>query len=147
MASDHSNATVPLHRSYNAGNGDHFYTTDTAERDRAVSAGWKIEGDACRIFKTKYEGSVPLYRAWNGKDHFYTTNLDEMDNACSNLGYKFETHPGYVFTVQYPYTVALLRAFGNNGDHFYTTSKEEMKNATTNLGYKDEGIACYVYPA
>lgn len=35
--------TVPVYRLYLASNGDHFYTADTAQRDSAVSAGYRYE--------------------------------------------------------------------------------------------------------
>ncbi|MDP9403727.1 MAG: hypothetical protein M3P85_10430 [Actinomycetota bacterium] len=34
---------MPVYRLYLASNGDHFYTADTAQRDSAVSAGYRYE--------------------------------------------------------------------------------------------------------
>jgi hypothetical protein len=40
---------VPLYRLYNSGNGDHFYTTNSSERDAAAHGGYAYEGIACYV--------------------------------------------------------------------------------------------------
>jgi hypothetical protein len=74
------------------GNGDHFYTTSSAERDNAVAnLGYVSEGVACEVFPAPQAGTTPLFRLLGGNgDHFYTTSAAERDNAVANLGYVSE---------------------------------------------------------
>jgi hypothetical protein len=40
---------LPLYRLYNGHNGDHFYTTNSSERDSAAQSGYTKEGIACYV--------------------------------------------------------------------------------------------------
>jgi len=90
--------TVPLFRLFKLDNGDHFYTTSEAERDRALASfGYQDEGIACEVFSHVFDtppvpGTVPLFRLFkleNG-DHFYTTSGVERDRAIASFGYQDE---------------------------------------------------------
>jgi uncharacterized protein DUF5648/thioredoxin family protein len=141
--------TVPLLRAFSPGSGDHFYTTDVAERDNAVAkVGYVNEGVTCQVLPAAGTGTTPLLRAFNptNGDHFYTTSAAERDNAVAN-GYRNEGVTCHVFAAAGTGTTPLLRAFNpTNGDHFYTTSAAERDNAVAN-GYRNEGIACHVFPS
>ena len=93
---------TPLLRAFSPGSGDHFYTTDVAERDNAVAkVGYVNEGVTCRVFPAAGTGTTPLLRAFNptSGDHFYTTSAAERDNAVAN-GYRNEGIACHVFPSQ-----------------------------------------------
>jgi hypothetical protein len=141
--------TAELYRLYNPSNGDHFYTTDAAERDNAVSqAGYQHELVAGYLFDSQASSTVPLYRLYNPSngDHFYTTDAAERDNAVSQAGYRHELVAGYLFDSQASGTVPLYRLYNpSNGDHFYTTDAAERDNAVSQAGYQHELVAGYIY--
>jgi thioredoxin 1 len=94
--------TVPLLRAFSPGSGDHFYTTDVAERDNAVAkVGYVNEGVTCQVLPAAGTGTTPLLRAFNptNGDHFYTTSAAERDNAVAN-GYRNEGIACHVFPSQ-----------------------------------------------
>lgn len=98
--------TVPFFRLYNPDTGDHFYTTDANERDRAIARfGYRSEGIACSVFAASSQpGLTPLYRLWNGDahDHFYTIDSAERDRAQTLSRYRDEPIACYVFPVPGP---------------------------------------------
>ncbi|RKH22025.1 S8 family serine peptidase [Corallococcus sp. CA031C] len=81
--------TVPLHRYWNAGAGDHFYTTNWNELGGG-NHGWGYEGIQGHVYPTARSGTVPLYRYWNAGigDHFYTTNWGELGTGAYGWGYE-----------------------------------------------------------
>ena len=126
--------------------GDHFYTTSTEERDRAI--GYKNEGTACFVYKNKLRRSSPFYRSYNQSngDHFYTTSAEERDRAISNYGYKGEGIACYVYKTKVKSSIPFYRLYNRaNGDHFYTTSAEERDRAISKYGYRSENITCFVF--
>ncbi|KAH6901599.1 hypothetical protein BKA70DRAFT_1568422 [Coprinopsis sp. MPI-PUGE-AT-0042] len=141
---------VPLLRAYNPIIGDHFYTTNAAERDNAVAVlGYVAEGVTGYLFPKPELHTVPLYRTYHLvlTDHFYTTNAVEKDAAIRQLGYFDEGIVGYV----YPDTECgghpLFRAYSAAlGNHFYTMGQSEWENSV-GLGYAQEGIAGYLFAA
>jgi hypothetical protein len=92
----------------------------------------------------KVEGTVPLYRLYNGWEHFYTTSGSERDSAIQIAGYWSEGIACYVFASPLEGTIPFYRLYKNGCDHFYTTSASEIDSATR-VGYGYEGIACYVF--
>jgi hypothetical protein len=85
---------------------DTFYTMDHAELLTAVNSGcwWsngKIAGYLSRILEN---GTIPLYRSWNGCKHFYTTDQNEFNLSLSR-GYRAEGIAGYVISGQEPMLV------------------------------------------
>ena len=142
--------TVPLLRAYSLSQGDHFYTTDAAEMEWAVSTGiYNSEGDAATVLPSQAPLTVPLYRLYSASagDHLYTTSASERDTA-SNEGYSYEGITAYVYPENDCGTVPLFRMYSPIvTDHFYTTNAAEKQSAITGTsGYVDEGIACYVNP-
>ena len=137
-----------LHRLLNPVNGDHFYTTDDAERDMALQNGYRSEGEAWRVFTMPASWKIPLLRLWNpaAGDHFYTT--DEAEAAfAATIGYVSEGIACYVATAP-DERLPLYRCLNPaSGDHFYTTSLAEHDAALFGAGFIGEGIACDVLRA
>ena len=90
--------TLPLHRYYSPGSGDHFYTTNTEEigttrQGETGKHGYKYEGHIGFVYSSAQPLTVPLYRYYNGKtgDHYY--KLDEYLPP----GYRYEGIQCYVY--------------------------------------------------
>jgi hypothetical protein len=108
--------SIAFFRLFNPDTGDHFYTIDVNERDRAISQyGYRSEATACFIFSVASPQLIPLYRLWNGEahDHFYTTDVNERDRARVVSGYADEGTAGFVFPTGVPSGVptALYRIY------------------------------------
>ena len=140
---------VPLHRYWNVGLGDHFYTTDWAELGNG-GWGWVYEGIACHVYAAPTPGappppnSQPLHRYWNGEvaNHFYTTNFAEL--GAGRDGWVYERVECHVPAQAGAGTVPLYRYFNAAlTDHFYTTEWSELGYGR--FGYELEGIQCQVF--
>ena len=132
-----------MYRIYNPNSGEHFYTSDKAEKDHLVSLGWKYEGVG---WKAPTVSNYPVYRLYNmyGGEHHYTMNVAEKNNLVK-LGWKYEGIGWFSADPNDSNSVPLLReynpnAFSNN--HNYTTNTNEH-NWLVGLGWKDEGKAWY----
>ena len=108
-------APVPFYRYFNG--FEHFYTSNANEigtiRVGAVAKfEYRFEGIQCRVYPVQEEGTVPLYRYWNGKDHFYTTNAAEIGTTTAGqvgkYEYRCEGIAGYVYPNQHCPIVSLL---------------------------------------
>ena len=66
---------IGMYRLYNPNSGEHFYTSNKAERNHLANIGWKYEGGAWLAPST----GDPVYRLYNPNsgDHHYTTNPEE----------------------------------------------------------------------
>jgi hypothetical protein len=142
-------AVVPLHRYWNAGMGDHFYTTDWAELGNG-GWGWEYEGIACHVYAVPGPGatppadSLPLHRYWNPEvaNHFYTTNLSEL--GTGRAGWVYERVECHVPAQPGAGTVPLYRYFSEAlTDHFYTTDWNAL--GPGRFGFQLEGIQCQVF--
>ncbi|MGQ0562921.1 MAG: S8 family serine peptidase [Gemmatimonadota bacterium] len=134
--------TVPLHRYWNPGIGDHFYTTSYNELGPG-RYGWRYEGVQCHVYPTRQSNTVPLYRYWNPRigDHFYTTSWNEIGSG--RYGYVFEGIQCWVRAGAGSGAVALYRYWNaRNTDHFYTTNFNELGRGR--YGYWLEGVQCHV---
>lgn len=111
---------------------EHHYTTDIAEANALIAAGWRFEDRAWDVSLTDTTNTLPLYRILraNGK-HFLTTSIAEKDAQIA-AGGKSE---GIVAEVGI-HGVPVYR-FENNGGHFYTTNQAE------GAGMKPNGVAWY----
>lgn len=110
----------PYYRLYKPSTGDHFYTTSTSERDKAVkSYGYRNEGIAACVAKQ--------YLSSNGTSFGCT-------QYAAGLGTGVSLTP-------------LYKSFNKSvGDHFYTTSSQEVK-LSAQYGYKYEGVStCVIQP-
>lgn len=132
-----------MYRVYNPNSGEHFYTSNKAEKDHLVNLGWKYEGIG---WKAPTVSNYPVYRLYNanGGEHHYTMNVAEKNNLVK-LGWKYEGIGWFSADPNDSNSVPLLReynpnAFSNN--HNYTTNTNEH-NWLVGLGWKDEGKAWY----
>ena len=132
-----------MYRVYNPNSGEHFYTSNKAEKDHLVNLGWKYEGIG---WKAPTVSNYPVYRLYNayGGEHHYTMNVDEKNNLVK-LGWKYEGIGWFSADPKDSNSVPLLReynpnAFSNN--HNYTTNSKEH-SWLVSLGWKDEGKAWY----
>jgi hypothetical protein len=130
---------VGVDRSYDATNGQHFYTTTDSE---SSSSGYTLEQhDAWYLYGTAQPGLVPFYRCRTASgDHLYTT-----DPACE--GEIVEGSMGFIATASVCGSVPLYRLYDpTSGDHLYTTSSAEVASAEAG-GYVSEGMPGYVWAA
>jgi len=129
-----------VHRLYNPGSGEHFYTTTVGE---GTDLGFNVEGANYFYFNARpLPGLLPLNRCLMdyGK-HFYTTQPN-----CEGVtpGHQ-EGVLGYLSPTPQCGMVALHRGYNaRSNDHFYTIDAAEHAAAVSN-GYTDEGITGYVY--
>jgi hypothetical protein len=94
--------TVPLYRYWNG--TEHFYTTNgneigTTTAGTLGNCGYTCEGIQCYVYQSQANGTVPLYRYWNGTEHFYTTNGNEIGTVivgAAGNGYTCEGIQCYV---------------------------------------------------
>ena len=121
----------PVYRFYNPASGDHFYTASDAEKNIVANtsySGYLFEGIAFYAYASQVNGSVPVYRSFNGTtgDHFYTTSNTEKDAS----GYTYESIAFYAYTSQLNGSSPVFRLFdGTTSDHFYTISASEKSRA------------------
>lgn len=87
-----------MYRVYNPNSGEHFYTSNKAEKDHLVNLGWKYEGIGWFSADPNDSNSVPLLREYNpnafSNNHNYTTNSKEH-NWLVGLGWKDEGKAWY----------------------------------------------------
>ncbi len=133
-------ANVDMYRLYNPNSGEHFYTSNAAERDMLIGVGWSYEGIG---WTAPAISNTPVYRLYNanGGEHHYTTNVAERDFLIS-IGWTDEDIGWYSDDAR---TVPLYRqynpnAFANN--HNYTTSLDE-NNWLVSIGWQSENIGWY----
>ncbi|KAB5605529.1 hypothetical protein [Bifidobacterium jacchi] len=143
---------VAMYRLYNRNSGEHFYTSNKAERDMLRKAGWKYEGIGWNApSKSTPKGYAiiePVYRLYNRNagDHHYTMNSAERDMLVAK-GWKYEGIGWYSSnrSCMWP----LYRQYNRRarrGSHNYTLNKAE-NDMLVAKGWKYEGIAWYgLYP-
>ena len=133
---------VVMFRLYNRWTGEHFYTSNTVERDSIIEVGWSYEGVGW-IAPGK---GAPVYRLYNpyveGGDHHYTMSAEERD-ALVEAGWSYEGVSWY--SADEETGVPVLREYNpyaTTGTHNYTISENEH-DTLVGLGWNDEGIAWY----
>ena len=92
--------TVDMFRLYNPNSGEHFYTSNEAERAELIALGWNDEGIG---WIAPNMSSVPVYRLYNpiGGEHHYTTNAGERDSLIAagwndeGIGWFSNEHMGF----------------------------------------------------
>lgn len=131
-----SEDTVPVYRVYNPNSSEHFYTTNTAERNMLIRIGWRDEGLGWYSAK---DGS-PVYRVYNPNtgDHHYTTSKTEINNLVKN-GWRDEGK-----SWNSAGSVPIYRLYNPNqknaGAHHFTKDGNE-KNALVRAGWNYEGVS------
>lgn len=84
--------TLAFYRCLKA-NGRRFYTTSST-----CEGGGSSEGILGHLAPSAICGATALYRLYRDGSHFYTTSAGERDNAVTNLGWRYESIAGYVWT-------------------------------------------------
>lgn len=127
-------------RLYNPNSGEHFYTSNTDERNNVYNHGWRMEGYG---WCAPSESTNPVYRMYNPNagDHHYTLDVNERDVLVTK-GWRYEGVGWYSDDNQ---TVPVYREYNPNartGTHNFTTNMEEHVNLIS-AGWIDEGVAWY----
>lgn len=145
---------IPVWRFYNSRTATHFYTADTAERDRVIATmggTYHYEGLAYQVSANGPVDGTPLYRFFNLKNgsHFYTADAAEKDRLRATMTsvYSYDGVAYYVSTSTSDRPV--FRFFNlKNGAHFYTASVEEKNSVIATFGsiYSLDGVGFYVMP-
>uniref|UniRef100_UPI002ACB13E2 glycoside hydrolase family 2 TIM barrel-domain containing protein n=1 Tax=Paratractidigestivibacter sp. TaxID=2847316 RepID=UPI002ACB13E2 len=137
-----------MHRLYNPYTGEHFYTSDAAEVENCVAAGWNNEGVGWTAPLGSYAGATPVYRLYNsyveGGDHMYTASEDEKESLIA-AGWTYEGIGWYSAPADGSTYVEVLRAYNPyaaTGTHHYTTNEAEI-DTLTDAGWNAEGVAWY----
>ncbi len=133
-------ARAEMFRLYNQYTGEHFYTSDAAERDSVVAAGWTDEGTG---WIAPGGSTNPVFRLYNqyAGEHHYTMTASERDELVE-AGW---TDEGVGWFSDSTLTQPLFREYNPYMpacNHNYTTDMEEHA-ALISLGWVNEGIAWY----
>ena len=128
---------VSLYRLYNAASGEHFYTSNSFERDNLNSIGWRYEGIGWYAPATS---DTPVYRLYNPNsgDHHFTISSTER-SSCVQAGWRYEGIGWYSDDRR---SVPVYREYNPNasaGTHNYTLDKTEHNNLVR-AGWRDENI-------
>ena len=129
------NHGTPFYRYYHNGIGDHFYCRAGSGYS---SQGYSFERIECYIYTYQANGTVPLYRYYDGRNHHYT--IDWLGTVWGGK-YKFERIECYVYPTQVEGTVPIFHYY-NGKDHFYT---REWSGESCQ-GYNHQRIEFYAYP-
>lgn len=135
-----SSETESIHRLYNPNSGEHFYTSNTEERDYLVNVGWRSEGVG---WVAPTISMAPVYRLYNPNagDHHYTLDANER-NDLQKYGWRYEGISFYSDEFQ---TIPLYRQYNPNavaGAHNFTTDKYENDYLIA-VGWHPEKIGWY----
>lgn len=126
---------VDVHRLYNMGTGEHFYTANAVERDHLVAVGWRYEGVA---FTMGTHGTPVhrLYAANGNRLHMYTTSKTELDTLLA-AGWRYE---GVAWHEPKDGGTKVHRLYNKrNGDHLHTVNPVE-RQALVKAGWRYEGV-------
>lgn len=144
-------------RFYNSGNGAHFFSASSEERDiaRANNPSLGYEGPVYMVSPAAGSGLNPVYRFYNRiiGVHFYTMSAEEKANVEANLSHIY-TYEGIAWYApaagsSAAGTIDVYRFYRKGiGTHFYTASVEEKNTILSTLGqyYTYEGVAYKAWP-
>mgnify|MGYP004580416829 FL=1 len=114
-----------MFRLYNQWTGEHFYTSDSAEFDTLLYAGWRGEGVG---WTAPQSSNTPVYRLYNpyvsGGDHHYTTSEAEYE-SCIDAGWRGEGVGWYSDAAMGEPLYRQYNPFATTDTHNYTTDKNE----------------------
>lgn len=131
----------PMYRVYNPNSGEHFFTSNSQERQALINAGWINEGIGWYAPTNREE--YPVYRLYNpiaGEHHF--TPLAEERYGLIRAGW-WDEEIGWFSDPDK--RVPLLRAYNPyafSGTHNYTVDTKEH-SALLSMGWVDEGVGWY----
>ena len=133
-------SNINMYRLYNPNSGEHFYTSNVAERNTLIGLGWNDEGIG---WIAPSYSNTPVYRLYNENagEHHYTMSIGERD-ALVEAGWKYEGIGWYSDDSQ---RVPLYRQYNPNAyanNHNYTTSLRENDDLVA-LGWRAEAIGWY----
>ena len=129
-----------MFRLYNPYTLEHLLTSDPAERDMLLNAGWTLDGVA---FVSPKEGQ-PVYRLYNPYDdwHTYTMSQDEIDTLLP-LGWKIDGIVCCSATSENGKIIyRLFNPYELKNYHLLTSSEEERALLEA-AGWKLDGGAWY----
>ncbi len=136
---------IALFRLYNPNSGEHFYTTNVAERRSLIAEyGWRGEGIIGYFPADPNLESKAMFRFYNPNagDHHYASDPVEIRNILI-AGWEPESISFY--SLREGAGIPIYRLYNPNavtGTHHYTSDKAE-KDRLVSLGWRDEGISWY----
>lgn len=132
--------SIEMYRLYNPYSGEHFYTSDTNEKNYLASIGWNYEGIGWIAPKLS---SIPVYRLYNPNsgDHHYTLDANKK-NYLASIGWNYEGIGWYSDEDQGVPLYRQYNPYAKTGTHNYTTNKEE-NDFLLSIGWRAEGIGWY----
>ena len=138
--SEAANATTTLYRLYNPWTHEHLFTTDKAEYDTLVAAGWTGEGSAGMVAVKQGKGVYRLYNPYTG-EHHYTTDENELA-ACVKAGWVNEGIQFYSVQNGNVPVYSMYNPYEKKFYHHYTSDPDEIARMV-NDGWVKEGIKWY----
>lgn len=139
----------PVYRVYNSASSDHLFTTNRAERDDLVNAGWSDEGVAAVIHRMSADGRLPLGRLFNpaGTSHIAIAgDTAKSDLMAADPNWLDEGILGWVDTSGGVPLYLLVLENSNRGieDAVLTTNPDERSNLLA-AGWKElAGQGCAI---
>ena len=140
---DAARATTAMYRLYNKWTHEHLFTTDKAEYDSLVTAGWTGEGEIDSVATKQGKGVYRLYNPYT-HEHHYTAKEDEVE-ACVKAGWKNE---GIKFHSVQNGTVpvySMYNPYAKKFYHHYTSDPDEITKMVKD-GWIKEEIKWYAAP-
>lgn len=123
-------------------NSQYLYTLSTAERDFAITLGYKFEGIAFYAVDevAHSETARPVYRFSNNGGYLYTISAAERDNWIAE-GFKYEGIGFYLKENDGITSSPIYRLRHPSGAYLYTASIAERDNASQYYWYVKEGVS------
>ena len=131
---------IPMYRLYNPYTLEHLLTSDDAERDMLLNAGWTLDG----IAWSSPNVGQPVYRLYNPYDdwHTYTMSQEEIDTLLP-LGWKIDGIVCCSATKDNGKVIyRMFNPYEKKNYHLLTASDEE-RALLENAGWKLDGGAWY----
>ena len=135
-AAEAAHATVAMYRLYNTWTHEHLFTTDKAEYDNLVAAGWTGEGEIDSVAAKQGKGVYRLYNPYT-HEHHYTSKEDEVAD-CVKAGWVNE---GIKFHSVQNGTVPVYSMYNPNEQkfyHHYTSDPDEIAKMVKDGWIKEE---------
>ncbi len=145
-------STKAIYRLYNKWNGDHLYTTDPAEVDSTIEAGWDYENVSWVQPAVLGEGDTTIVRLWNPYNggHYYVQETDEHQlSFLESLGWRRDSEAANLISLpkesdNFP-VYTLFNPYAETGTHLYTPSYDEVM-FLKGLGWEENPTIIYAVP-